>query len=462
MKISIKNPYDGSIIDEIDTSSREDVERDIEKLTSGQKNYKRLSSYKRYEILKKTSEIIAGQSEPFARTIALESGKTIKEARGEVDRAIQTFLLSAEEAKRISGETIPYDGVPSGEGKKGFYIRVPVGIVGAITPFNFPLNLVAHKVAPALAAGNAVILKPSTKTPLTAILLKNALFEAGLPQDVFSCVIGHGKEIGEYIASDEEIRVLSFTGSLDAAERITRIAGMKKVLIEAGSNSACVVMGDADIEMAAERIVKGGYAVAGQVCISVQRVFVEENVWDRFLSTVIPIVKGLKMGNQMDEETDMGPMITKEARDRVISFIGEAKKKGADVLCGGKSFGDTFLEPTVITNADESSRVMSEELFGPVIVVNRFKGIDEAIQRVNGTKYGLQAGIFTNNLDVAMRAIEGFDVGGVVIGDVPTYRADVMPYGGVKKSGLGREGPKFAIEEYTEIKAVVFTSVIGH
>ncbi|OYD15952.1 aldehyde dehydrogenase [candidate division WOR-3 bacterium JGI_Cruoil_03_44_89] len=459
MKIPVKNPYNGSVVGEVVGSSREDVDGEIERLRKGQERYGKLSSYKRYEILKKTADIILERGEKFAETIALESGKTMGEAKGEVDRATQTILLSGEEAKRIKGETIPYDSIPSGEGRRGFFIRVPVGLVGAITPFNFPLNLVAHKVGPALAAGNAVILKPSTKTPLTAMLLRESLVEAGLPPDVLSVVVGSGGEIGEYIVSHGDIRVISFTGSLAVAERITRVAGMKRLLLEAGSNSACVVMGDADMEMAAERIVKGGYALAGQVCISVQRVFVEEDAMDEFLAVFIPKVKRLRMGDQMDGDTDVGPMITKEARERVLSWIEEAKKDGAEVLCGGNPIGDTLLEPAVIAAADESSKVMSEELFGPVVVVNKFSGIDDAICKVNRTKYGLQAGIFTNDLDVAMRAIEGFEVGGVVVGDVPTYRADPMPYGGVKKSGIGREGPKFAVEEYTEIKAVVFTSV---
>ncbi len=458
MKILVKNPYNGSVVGGVKASTKDDVDREIQILKKGQKKYQGLSSYKRFVILKKTSDLLREHKKKFSHTIALESGKTIKEARAEVDRAVQTFLLSAEEAKRIKGETIPYDSVPEGEKKSGFYIRVPVGIVGAITPFNFPLNLVAHKVGPALAASNAVLLKPSTKTPLTALLLKDTLYKAGLPGDVLSVVIGSGEDIGNHIVSHKDIRVISFTGSLNAAEKITKSAGIKRILLECGSNSACIIMDDADIEHVAKRIVRGGYALAGQVCISVQRVFVEEGIMDDFVSALIPKVKDLKMGNQMEEETNIGPMISKGARDRVISWIEEAKDMGARVLYGGRPIDDTFIEPTVIIDADESCKIMGEELFGPVVVVNKFIGIEDAINKVNHTKYGLQAGIFTNNLDVALSAIKGLEVGGVVIGDVPTYRADPMPYGGMKYSGLGREGPGFAVEEYTEIKAVVFNT----
>ncbi|MCK4595407.1 aldehyde dehydrogenase family protein, partial [candidate division WOR-3 bacterium] len=304
----------------------------------------------------------------------------------------------------------------------------------------------------------AVLLKPSTKTPLTALLLKDTLYKAGLPGDVLSVVIGSGEDIGNHIVSHKDIRVISFTGSLNAAEKITKSAGIKRILLECGSNSACIIMDDADIEYVAKRIVRGGYALAGQVCISVQRVFVEEGIMDDFVSALIPKVKDLKIGNQMEEETDIGPMISKGARDRVISWIEEAKDMGASVLYGGRPIDDTFIEPTVITDADESCKIMGEELFGPVVVVNKFIGIEDAINKVNHTKYGLQAGIFTNNLNVALSAIKGLEVGGVVIGDVPTYRADPMPYGGMKYSGLGREGPGFAVEEYTEIKAVVFNT----
>ncbi len=458
MRIPVKNPYDGTVVDYVEGSTKEDVDRELERLIEGQISFSRLSSYKRSLILLKTAEMIRDRKEKFATTIALESGKTIREARAEVERAMQTFILSAEAAKRLSGETIPYDSVPSGEKKSGFFIRVPVGLVGAITPFNFPLNLVAHKVGPALAASNAVILKPSTKTPLTSLLLKDCLLKAGLPQDVLSVIMGSGEEIGEYLVSHQDIRVVSFTGSLGAAERITKNAGIKRVLLECGSNSACVVMDDADLDYASERILRGGYALAGQVCISVQRVFVEESIMDEFLSLFIPKVKAVKIGDQMEEGTDVGPMISKEARDRVVSWIEEAEEKGAEILCGGKAVGGTLLQPTVILNADEDCKVMSEELFGPAVCVNKFSGVEEAIIKVNNTKYGLQAGIFTNNINTALRAIEGFDVGGVIIGDVPTYRADPMPYGGMKMSGVGREGPKFAIEEYTEIKAVLFNT----
>lgn len=342
--------------------------------------------------------------------------------------------------------------MPYAKDRFGFYIRVPVGIIAAITPFNFPLNLVAHKVAPAIASANSVILKPASYTPLTAILLVKTLLEAGLPKNAINLITGPGGKIGDKLVTHPEIRMITFTGSLEVGEKITKLAGLKKLTMELGSNSACIVDKDADLELASKRIIVGAFSVAGQVCISVQRVFIHSSGMNKFLKIFIPFVKQLKLGDQLLEETDVGPMITPEAAKKTKQWIDEAKTK---ILCGGNHKGSLF-EPTVLVDVDEKAKIYSEEAFAPVVIVNKFDKFDEAIELVNHSKYGLQAGIFTADLNKAMEALKKIEVGGVIVNDVPTFRADVMPYGGVKSSGLGREGPKFAIEEMTELKAVCF------
>ncbi|MDI6840919.1 MAG: aldehyde dehydrogenase family protein [bacterium] len=454
-KIEVKNPFNNELIDTVPVATLDDVEKAVEYAETGLKEIGKLSSYERAEILFKIALIIKEDKEKFAKTIASECGKTINEARWEVDRAVQTFTLSAEEAKRIYGETIPYDSVPYGKSKLGFYIRVPVGIVAAITPFNFPLNLVAHKVGPSIAAANATILKPSSLTPLTALILGEVMLEAGLPCEAISVITGTGEQIGDLIVKHPKIRMITFTGSLEIGERIAKLAGLKKLTLELGSNSACCVCADGDIELAVNKIVKGAFAVAGQVCISVQRVFVEGKIWDEFIELLIPKVKALKLGNQLDESTDVGPMITETAAKNVMEWILEAKSMGAKVLCGSKRYG-TLFEPTVLIDVYPGAKIYKEEAFAPVVLINKFENFEEAVELVNKTKYGLQAGIFTRDLDKAIEAAKRFEVGGVIINDVPTFRADPMPYGGVKASGIGREGPKFTIEEMTEIRAVCF------
>jgi len=456
-KIEVKNPFNGKTIDTVPLATPTDVDKAVKSAKIGLNEIGNLSSYERYEILLRTATLIKEQKDKLAKTIALESGKRIVEAITEVERAVQTFTLSAEEAKRIYGETIPFDSVPYGKGKYGFYIRVPVGIIAAISPFNFPLNLVAHKVGPAIAAANAIVLKPSSLTPLIALRLGEILLEAGLPKNVLNVITGPGEAIGDALVSHESIRMVTFTGSLGVGQRITKLAGFKKVVIEAGSNSACVVMGDVDLEKAATRIVGGAFALAGQVCISVQRVFVEYSVLDKFLDIFVSKVKTLRVGDQLSAETDVGPMISESAAARAKEWLMEAKSRGAKILVGGKVQG-TLFEPTVLTNVPRDAKIYQEEAFAPIVIIEKFNTMEEAIELVNDTKYGLQAGIFTNDLEKAKQAIEKFDVGGVIIGDVPTFRADPMPYGGMRFSGLGREGPKFAVQEMTEIKAICFSS----
>ncbi|HID79329.1 MAG TPA: aldehyde dehydrogenase family protein [Aquifex aeolicus] len=452
--LDVVYPYKRQKVGEVPLATPEDIKRAIDLAVEGQREIASLSAYERSKILYRAYELLKERAEEFAKIITLEVGKTIREARTEVIRAQQTLLLSAEEAKRIYGETIPYDAVPNGINKVGFYIRVPVGIVAAITPFNFPLNLTMHKVAPALAAGNAVVVKPSERTPLSAAMLAEILYEAGIPKKALSVVYGYA-EVGKALTTDERVRVVSFTGSRKVGDIIARQVGIKKLVLELGSNSALIVDKDADLKKAAKKAVQGGFALAGQVCISVQRVFAHGEIFDQFVNLVVEEVKKLKVGDPMDETTDVGPMISPQDVERIKTWIEEAVKDGAKVVYGGKPLSETVFEPTVMTHVPRRSRVCAEEAFAPIIFVNPYKTTEEALDWVNDSDYGLQIGVYTNNLKTAWEFIQKAQVGGVIINDIPTFRADNMPYGGVKYSGIGREGPKFAIlEDYTEIKAV--------
>ncbi|WP_457599973.1 aldehyde dehydrogenase family protein [Hydrogenivirga sp.] len=456
-RIEVVYPYTGEVIGSVPQGSEEDVLKAIERAKEGFRELSSMTAYQRYEILMKTAEIMRDRAEEFARTLVYEVGKTIKEARTEVQRAIQTLIFSAEEAKRINGETFPIDAHPNGVGKVGFYVRVPVGIVSAITPFNFPLNLSMHKVAPALACGNAVLLKPSERTPLTPIMLAEALLEAGLPPKALSVIPGYG-DVGKAMTTHPDIRVVSFTGSKKVGEIITRQVGIKRVVLELGSNSAIVVHRDGDIEKAVQRAVLGGYAIAGQVCISVQRVFVHEDIFGEFTDRLRERVKTLRVGDPMDENTDVGPMITKNDVLRVREWIDEALQKGAKLEFGGKTAAEetALFEPTLVSLVPPETRLFKEEAFAPVVIIDPYREVEEAISMVNDSEYGLQLGVFTNDVKVAWEFIKKAEVGGVLINEGPTFRVDHQPYGGMKNSGVGREGPRFAIEDYTEIKTVIF------
>jgi glyceraldehyde-3-phosphate dehydrogenase (NADP+) len=453
--INIYNPYDGTIIETIPESTLEDVERAIEKAEKGKKIMGEMSLFERSEILRRTAEIIEKNKEDFALTLVKEVGKTVKEARIEVRRAIEIFRLASEEAKRIHGETLPFEGVPNGEKRVGYFIRVPVGIIAAITPFNVPLVLASHKIAPAIAGGNSIVFKPSTITPLTDIKLAKVLIEAGLPEEAINVVIGPGSTIGNAIVKDPRIRMISFTGSKEVGIEILKNAGLKKVSLELGSNSALILSKNGDISSAVSATIRGGYAVAGQVCISVQRVLVQREIFDEYLEKLIEEVKKIKVGDPMKEDTDMGPVISEESAKRIEEWLKEAKEMGAQIVIGGKR-EKTLFEPTVVINVPTEAKLFSKEVFGPVVVVNSFNKLSEAIEIANNSEYGLQAGIFTNNIEEAFYAIKKLEVGGVMINDAPSYRADFMPYGGVKGSGIGREGVKYALEEMTEIKTVCF------
>lgn len=453
--IDVLNPYDGTIVDTVPCAESRDVEKALESAVRGARAMAALPGYDRYRILKKAAELIEERSEELAETITLEEGKSLAESRFEVSRAVQTLILSGEEAKRLHGETIPFDGAPGGSGKFGFTLRVPCGVVVAISPFNFPLNLVCHKVGPALAAGNAVIIKPATDTPLSALKLTEILLEAGLPAEGIACLTGRGAEIGDALCSDRRVRKITFTGSRDIGERICRMAGIKKVTMELGSNSPVIIMPDADLEKVATAVAATGYTNAGQVCISTQRVLTSGQVYGDFLDALKPKVEALVTGNPLDATTKVGPMIRERDAIRVGEWVSEATATGARIVTGGVRQGAIYA-PTVVADVKPDMRLFCDELFGPAVAVTRFDTIDEAIALANDTIYGLAAGIFTENLEWAMRFAREVEAGNLMINWGPQWRADLMPYGGLKESGFGKEGPRYAVEEMTELKLVCF------
>lgn len=453
--LPVKNPFDESFIDSVPQADENDIENALQSASKGAEIMRRIPSLQRAAILSKTVELLDEDKEKFAAIISQEVGKTLSEARGEVNRAIQVFIVASEEAKRISGETIPFDAAPGAANKKGFYMRVPVGVILAIIPFNFPLNLAAHKIAPAFAAGNSVILKPSSLTPLADLMLAETMLKAGLPADALNVITGSGASVGIPLMEDPRVRMVTFTGSAEVGEEITRRVGLKKISMELGSNSAVILMEDADLDSALPRLLTGGYGVAGQVCISVQRLIVHKKILDSFLKKFVPMVRNLRPGNQLEENTDMGPMISEKAAVRAETWIREAESMGAKCEIELKRKG-SLLSPTVITGVKPEMKVFSEEAFAPFVTVTEFEDLSEAISLVNNSKYGLQAGIYTRSISTAFEAIDELEVGGVIINDIPSFRVDLMPYGGLKESGLGREGVKYAIQEMTEIKLVCF------
>lgn len=415
---------------------------------------KNLSPYDRYKILQKSSELLLANKEDLAKTIVLEAGKPLKQARSEIDRSAQTFLIAAEEAKRIHGEGVPVEAAPGSENRLAFTIKVPVGVVGAISPFNFPLNLVAHKVAPALAAGNAVVLKPASKTPISALKLAKILKEAGLPAGLLQIVVGSGSTVGKLMMEDERIALYTFTGSAKVGLQLKQETGLNRLILELGNNSPVIVDKEADLDHAAKTLAGQSFAFAGQVCISVQRIYVHETIKDIFLEKLISEINQLQVGDPNDPETDIGPMIDVKEAERAEKWIQEAVEKGAKIAIGGQREG-ALLKPTILTNVEPQYRVVCEEVFAPIVSVIPFYDLDECIREVNQSDYGLQGGIFTQNLDTAFYAAKNVEVGGFMINDGSQYRVDLMPYGGVKDSGNGKEGPKYSIEEMTEERLIV-------
>lgn len=453
--IEVRDPQDNSIIDTVPAASAEDMLQCIEEAKDGAKIAATMAVHERMAVIYKAADYIEANREKYASTIAREGSKTIREATKEVARCIQTLRISAEEARRIHGETIPFDQMPGSENRVGYYQQVPIGVIGAITPFNDPLNLVAHKVGPAIASGNAIIVKPATVTPLSALLLAEAFAEAGLPSKVLSVITGYGSEIGDVLVKHPAVRMISFTGGLEAGEEIARKAGLKKISMELGSNSPVIVLEDADLEDAVESTVSGAFWAAGQNCLGVQRIYIQDSVIDQFKTAFVERTNQYNMGDKQSELTDMGPLITEKEAIRVEKMVNEAIEKGAMLLTGGKR-NKAFYSPTVLTNIPEDCTIAKEEIFGPVVLLYSVLDIDTAIEKSNDVNYGLQAGIFTKNIDKAQKAIAKMDVGGIMINDSSDYRIDAMPFGGMKKSGLGREGIKFAIHEMTEPKVVCF------
>lgn len=451
-KMEVLNKYTQQPAAEISVATKDDVNKAVASAKAALK--KDFSPYERYQVLMKAAELLLSRQEEFAEILATEVGKSIRESRGEVERAATTLQISAEEAKRIHGEGVPVESAQGSENRMAFTVKVPVGVVAAITPFNVPINLVCHKLGPAIAAGNSVVLKPAEVTPICALKLAELMEEAGLPKGRLQVLTGDGAEIGEWLLENQDVNMFTFTGSPRVGELIRSKAGLRKVSLELGNNSATVVHKDADLEKAASLISQKSFNNAGQVCISVQRIYVHTNIYTAFVNKLKEKTEKLVVGNPMDEQTDIGPMIRLKEAERVEEWVKEAVEEGAKIKLGGKRDGAFYL-PTILTNVNDEMKVCRQEVFGPVVAIAQYDEIDEVISKVNDSDYGLQAGLFTNDLQFAMKAAREIEVGGLIVNDASAYRVDHMPYGGVKKSGNGKEGPKYAIEEMTEERIIV-------
>ena len=454
-KIEVLNPFDGSVVDTVPHSSLADVEEALAAAERGARVMRDLTGYQRYEILMKVADLMRERADDLARTITLEEGKILAEAQIEATRAREIIVLSAEEAKRLSGEVIPLDGAPGVNGKLGFTLRVPCGVVVGISPFNFPLHLVCHKVGPAIAAGNACIIKPATDTPLSALKLIELFVEAGAPPEAVQCLTGPGSSLGNALCSDPRVRKITFTGSRDIGERICKVAGLKRVTMELGSNAPLIVMPDADPKRVAAAAAMSGFSNAGQVCISTQRVIAHSDIYGDLLDAMTDVTAAISTGNPLEKATGMGPMIREEDSERVASWVSEATGEGARVLAGGARNGQLF-QPTLVADVRPEMRISYDEIFGPVVAVSQAPDIDTAIELANDTKYGLSAAIFTQNLEWAMKFVRKCESGNIHVNWGTQWRADLMPYGGLKDSGMGKEGPKYAVQEMTETKMAVF------
>jgi acyl-CoA reductase-like NAD-dependent aldehyde dehydrogenase len=448
----VRSPYSGEVVGRVAKAGAEETRRAIEAAEAAMREP--LPAHKRAEILVRVAAALGRRHEEVARLISDETGKPMKAAKVEASRAMSTYTFAAVEARKLAGEIVPMDASQAGEGKLAFTMRKPIGVVGAISPFNFPLNLVAHKIAPALAAGCAVVLKPASQTPLSALLLAELETEAGLPPGWLNVVVGPASDIGDVLVEDERVKALTFTGSSGVGWKLRERAPRKRVNLELGNSTPMIIEADADIEAAANATAQHGFSFAGQSCISIQRVYVQRSAYDDFVERLIPKVEQLVVGDPADEETDVGPVIDEDARERILEWIDEARDAGAEILTGGDLEGE-LIRPTLIANPSPELKVSCEEVFGPVVTLTPYDTLDEALDLANGTKYGLQAGIFTMNLDNALRAAEELEFGGVTVNEAPTFRADQMPYGGVKESGNTREGPAYAVRELTEDHVVI-------
>jgi acyl-CoA reductase-like NAD-dependent aldehyde dehydrogenase len=451
--IEVRSPYDGAVVGRVPQAGAEEARRAVDAAVEAMRDP--LPAHERAAILDRVAAALAERHDEVARTICAEAGKPMKAARIEAQRAVSTFTMAAVEARKLAGDVVPMDASPAGEGKLAFTLRVPIGVVAAISPFNFPLNLVAHKMAPALAAGCAVVLKPASQTPLSALLLAELETNAGLSPGWLNVLCGPASEIGDVLVEDERVRLISFTGSVDVGWGIRERAPRKRVSLELGNATPVIVAADSDLGDVAARLAANAFSFAGQSCISVQRIYVERSAYDRFLELFLPRVDALQVGDPADESTDVGPLISQKERDRVLAWIEEARTQGAEILTGGTLDGE-LMRPTVVASAPADAKVSREEVFGPVCTVVPYDTIDEAVALANGTRFGLQAGIFTSDVKAALRAAVTLEFGGVTVNEAPTFRADQMPYGGVKDSGNTREGPAYAVREMTEERVVVF------
>ena len=448
--IDVRSPYSGDVVGRVPKAGADETRKAIDAAVEAMRDP--LPAHKRAEILVKVAGYLGRRHEEAAETICAEAGKPLKTARVEASRAMSTYTMAAVQARTLAGDVVPMDASQAGEGKLAFTLRVPIGVVGAISPFNFPLNLVAHKIAPALAAGCAVVLKPATATPLSALLLAELEQEAGLPPGWLNVVAGSSAEIGDVLVGDERVAALTFTGSGDVGWKLKERAPRKHVALELGNATPAIVEADADLEDAAARLAGNAFSFAGQSCISVQRIYVAREAYDGFLERYLPRVEALVVGDPADEQTDVGPLIDGDAKDRVLEWIAES---GGEVLTGGDVTDDGLIRPTVIARPDPTAKVSCDEVFGPVCTITPYGSLDEAIELANGTRYGLQAGIFTANVKTALEAARRLEFGGVTVNEAPTFRADQMPYGGVKDSGNTREGPAYAVRELTEERLIV-------
>jgi acyl-CoA reductase-like NAD-dependent aldehyde dehydrogenase len=447
--VEVRSPYSGDVVGRVAKAGAADTRQALD--AAEQAMLEPLPAHKRAEILVRVAAALGRRHDEVARLISDEAGKPLKAARVEAQRAMSTFTFAAVEARKLAGEMVPMDAAQAGEGKLAFTFRRPVGIVGAISPFNFPLNLVAHKLAPALAAGCAVVLKPASQTPLSALLLAELEQEAGAPPGWVNVVVGKASDIGDVLVEDERVKLITFTGSSGVGWDLKRRAPKKRVNLELGNATPVIVAADADVSLAATKVAQNAFSFAGQSCISVQRVYAERSVYEEFVGALIPLVEALKVGDPADEDTDVGPVIDEGARTRILEWI---EATHGEVLTGGSLEGE-LIRPTVIANPASEDKVSCEEVFGPVCAVTAVDSVEEAIRLANGTRYGLQAGIFTSSLDNALRAAQGLEFGGVTVNEAPTFRSDQMPYGGVKDSGNTREGPHYAVREMTEERLVV-------
>ena len=453
--VAVYNSFTGDKIGTVPQSTKQDVLNAIDLAKIGEITGRKMPAAKRIAILKKAVTIMEREFNVLSSLIATEGIKTLVQARKEVTRAINTMQLSSEEAGRIIGETIPFNAVPGSEDRFGYETKSPIGIVVAITPFNDPLNLVCHKLGPAIAAGNPIILKPSDYTPLVAIKFGEILFESGLPKEMLSIITGSPETFGDSLISDERVRLISFTGGLEAAKVIQRKAGLKKIVMELGSNSPVIVLSDANLEEAVKSSVSGAFYASGQNCIGVKRIFIEEDIYDSFLNNFSQLTSTLKIGSPLSEDTDIGPIISKVSIRQIDALITESKDHGAKLICGGKIIGNSYT-PTILEADCDNNTANCKEVFGPVVTLSKVKNLEQAIACCNKSPFGLHTAIFTNNINDAHKAINELDCAGVMVNDSTDYRIDAMPFGGVKRSGMGREGVKSAIEAMSETKIICF------